>query len=247
MRNFGAWVDDAYVLDPGECWLGAGLSYSRLPYANQLDLPVMDVSVGVARRVQIAATVPASTLRYPDGFRDRYLGDTYLSAKIGLRGAGDGVGVAVAPVLEVLSDGSALDAGGEPIGRVHWALPIDLEYDGQRWRTYGSVGYFSRGAVFGSATVDVSAGSNAGVLGILSLTRSTAEPLVFDTGTTTSRTRADASAGAYARVGSSASVYALVGRTISEQDPYASSLSLSVGVSLRAAHPRTGGTSVPRK
>jgi hypothetical protein len=242
-------VDDAYVLDPGEAWAGVGLAYSRLSYANQLDVPVMDASFGIARHVQLAATVPVSNLRYPDGFRDRYLGDTYLSAKIGLHDAAAGsVGVAVAPLVEVLSDGSALDASGQPIGRVHWALPVDLEYDGNGWRTYGSAGYFSRGAIFGSASLDVSAGSRAGVLAILSLTRSTTDPIVFDTGANTSRTRADASGGAYARIGNSMSVYGLIGRTVSRQDPYSSSLSLSLGVSFQVAAPRvTTGTAKPRK
>ncbi len=245
VRNFGAWVDDAYILDPGECWLGVGLSYSRLAYANQLDVPVMDASLGVGHHLQVAATIPVSRLRYPDGFSDRYVGDGYLSAKIGLRGADTGVGVAVAPVIEVLSDGSALDAKGQPIGRVHWALPVDVEYAGRGWRTYGSVGYFSRGAVFGSASLDVPVGSSAGALGVLSVTRSTGDPLVFETGTATRRTRADVSAGAYARIGSAASVYGLIGRTISQLDPYSTSLSLSVGISIRAAGARAAAGAPP--
>ena len=245
IRNFGAWVDDSFVLDPGEAWLGLGLAYSRLSFANELDVPVIDTSVGLVPHVQVAASLPVSNLRYPDGFRDRYLGDVYLSAKIGLRGADKGLGVAVAPLLEVLSDGSALDAAGEPIGRVHWGLPINLEYQGTGWRIYGSAGYFSRGATFGSTTLDVSVGTRAGVLGIVSVTHSTTDPVTFDTGEGTSRSRADASGGAYARLGSAASIYGLIGRTVSRHDVYSSDLSVSAGVSFRVSPPlaaKGGGT-----
>lgn len=245
LRNFGAWVDDSFILDPGEAWLGLGLAYSRLSFANELDVPVIDTSVGLVPHVQVAASLPVSNLRYPDGFRDRYLGDVYLSAKIGLRGTDKGLGVALAPLLEVLSDGSALDASGEPIGRVHWGLPVNLEYQGTGWRLYGSAGYFSRGATFGSTTLDVSLGTRAGVLGIVSVTHSTTDPVTFDTGENTSRSRADASAGAYARLGSAVSIYGLIGRTVSHHDVYSSDLSVSAGLSFRVSPPRaarSGGT-----
>ena len=129
---------------------------------------MLSTSVGVARRVQVAATLPISSVHYPDGFNTHGLGDAYFSAKVGVRTSDRGVGVAVSPVVEVLSDGSWPTPDGGTIGRVHWALPINLEYRGRGWRTYGSAGYFSRGAVFGSGTVDIGVGPRAGVLGLLS-------------------------------------------------------------------------------
>lgn len=236
LRNFGTWVDDTSVLGAGEAWVGFGAAYWRLSYADQVEAPLLDASVGIAPHVQVAATIPFSRLHYPDGFTDRYVGDTYLSVKIGVREAGTGAGVAVAPLVEVLSDGSALGADGQPIGRVHWGIPVNIEYRATGWRVYGSAGYFSRGAVFGSGSFDLSLGTRAGVLGIIGYTYSTAEPIVFDTGTTTNRSRVDASGGAYARVSPGVSVYGLIGRTISNQDAYATSFLLSAGVTLRV-HP----------
>lgn len=238
MRNFGSWVDDTSVLERGEAWLGVGIGYWRLAYANQLDIPMLDASVGLGPRVHVAATVPVSNLQYPDGFSQRYLGDAYLSVKIGVRDASTGLGIALAPLMEVLSDGSAVDADGQPIGRVHWGLPINVEYRSTGWRVYGNAGYFSRGAVFGSTTLDVSLGARAGILGIVGYTRSTADPIVFDTGAATSRSRVDASGGAYARVAPSVSVYTLIGKTVSQQDAYASRLSVSAGVTFRVSPPR---------
>jgi hypothetical protein len=237
-RNFGTWADDTYVLDPGEAWVGAGIGYWRLAYADQIDAPTIDASVGLTPRVHLAATLPVSTLSYPDGFSDRYLGDAYISLKIGVRGAGTGIGLAVAPLVEILSDGSSLDAHGQAIGRVHWGLPINVEYRGIGWRVYGNAGYFSRGAAFASTTLDVSLGARAGALGMIGYTHSIAEPITFNTGARTARSRTDASGGGYARLSPSVSVYGLIGRTVSNQDAYTSRLSLSCGVSFRVSPPR---------
>ena len=234
VRNFGSWVDDAYVLPRGEAWLGIGLGYWRLPYADQVDAPMLSTSVGVARRVQVAATLPISSVHYPDGFNTHGLGDAYFSAKVGVRTSDRGVGVAVSPVVEVLSDGSWPTPDGGTIGRVHWALPINLEYRGRGWRTYGSAGYFSRGAVFGSGTVDIGVGPRAGVLGLLSHTYSTRDPLVA-TGIDASRSRTDASGGLYVLPRPSISLYALAGRTLSTIDDYASKFFVAGGVSFRVA------------
>ena len=67
------------------------------------------------------------------------LGDLYLSSKIQLREPAAGTfGFAVIPLVQVLS--------AEPIiaGRVSWALPVSIEYQGTGWRTYGSTGLLTR-------------------------------------------------------------------------------------------------------
>jgi hypothetical protein len=234
VRNFGSWVDDAYVLPMGEAWVGVGFSYWRLPYAEQLDAPSLMTSVGVARRVHVSATLPMATIRYPDGYSLRRLGDTYVSAKIGLRAANHGVGIAVSPLLEVLADGSWPTPDGGTLGRVHWAVPVNLEYRGPGWRVYGSAGYFSRGAVFGSATLDLSLGGRAGLLGLISHTYSTHDPLTAPD-VPVHRSRTDASGGLYVSPRSAISLYALAGRTISQIDDYASTLFVTTGVSFKIA------------
>jgi hypothetical protein len=234
VRNFGSWVDDTYVLPRGEAWVGFGAGYWRLPFADQVDAPMLSASIGVAQRVHVAATVPVANVHYPDGFTSRRLGDAYISAKIGLRPATRGVGLALSPLVEVLSDGSWPTADGGRIGRLHWAVPLNLEYHGTGWRTYGSVGYFSRGAVFGGGTMDVSLGTRAGVLGLLSYTYSTRDPLV-GADVDVHRSRTDASGGVYVLPRPSISLYALAGRTMSEIDDYASRFFVSGGVSFRVA------------
>ena len=234
VRNFGSWVDDAYVLAPGEAWVGFGAGLWRLASVDQIDAPVFDASVGVAPRFHLSATVPVSTLRYAGDISDRSLGDAYLSAKIGIRDPESGVGVALAPVLEVLADGSWPDADGDPIGRVHWGLPVNVEWRATGFRVYGSAGYFSRGAVFGSGTVDVAIGERAGVLALISYTHSTDAPA----DSLVRRSRTDASGGAYVILRPSVSVYGLAGRTVSALDDYGSRFFVSGGVSLRVAEAR---------
>lgn len=234
VRNFGSWVDDTYVLPRGEAWVGLGAGYWRLPYASQVDAPMISTSIGVVNRLHISATVPVASVRYPDGFSTTRVGDAYISAKIGVRGAARGVGVAISPVVEVLSDGSWPTADGGTIGRLHWAVPVNLEYRGAGWRTYGSAGYFSRGAVFGSGTLDISLGTHAGVLALVSHSYSTRDPLV-PPGVDVHRSRTDASGGVYVLPRPSLSLYALAGRTMSQIDDYASKFFVSGGVSLRVA------------
>ena len=236
VRNFGSWVDDAYVLPRGEAWVGIGAGYWRLPFADQVDAPMLSTSIGVASRLHVAATVPIATVRYPDGYSASRLGDVYVSAKIGLRPATRGIGLALSPLVEVLSDGSWPTADGGTVGRVHWAVPVNLEYRAAGWRTYGSVGYFSRGAVFASGTIDVSMGARAGVLGLLSHSYSTSDPLV-PTGVDVNRGRTDLSGGVYFLPRPSVSLYALAGRTTSRIDDYASKFFVSGGVSIRVAKP----------
>jgi hypothetical protein len=236
VRNFGSWVDDAYVLPRGEAWVGIGAGYWRLPFATQVDAPMLSASIGVADRLHLTATVPIANVRYVDGFSTQRVGDAYISGKIGLRDPTRGIGVAVAPLLEVLSDGSWPSADGGTIGRVHWALPVNLEYRGTGWRTYGSAGYFSRGAVFGSGTLDISLGARAGVLGLLSHSYSTRDTLGVS-GVDARRSRTDASGGVYVLPRASISLYALAGRTLSQIDDYASRFFLSGGVSFRVAQP----------
>jgi hypothetical protein len=234
VRNFGTWVDDAYVLAPGEAWVGFGAGLWRLSSVDQIDAPVFDASIGVAPRVHLSATVPVSTLRYPEGISDRTLGDAYLSAKIGLRDPQTGVGVALAPVLEVLADGSWPDEDGDPIGRVHWGVPLNIEWRGTGFRVYGSAGYFSRGAVFGSGTLDVAVGERAGVIGLVSYTQSVDAPA----DSLLRHSRTDASGGAYVLLRPTVSVYGLAGRTVSALDDYGSRFFVSGGVSLRVAEGR---------
>jgi hypothetical protein len=236
VRNFGVWLDDASVLPKGSGWTTFGVGYWRSTYGHQWDLPSVDLGMSVHRRVQVGFSAPISYARYTDGYSSRGLGDMYLSTKIGLiepEGSGRKYGVAVAPVLEVLSSGSVLD--GEQ--RFHWALPVTAERRFDSFRVYGSAGYFSRGAIFAAGAVEVPISDRLIAMGVLSHSRSLEEDPLSDALLLT-QNRLDLTGGAGFAVTPGMVVYGSVGRTVSRADANASSLALSGGISFsfEAAH-----------
>jgi hypothetical protein len=238
LRQFGVWLDDATISPAGRGWGTFGVGYSRAPFARQWDLPSVDAGIGMSPRTQVAVTAPVSRIRYDDGSALHGLGDVYLAVKVGVldpTAAGRTFGVAVVPVLEFLSSGSVPE--GE--GRVSWALPIAFEKRCTRFRTYGTVGYFSRGAAFASGAVEVPVSAKVTATGVLSHSRSLLDIPVSDaSGLAT--TRWDAGLGAVYFLSGNATLYASLGRTVSRIDANASSLSVGAGVSLGFQRPVRG-------
>ncbi len=146
-----AWLDDASVLEPG----GVSLAISTLRWSgsgiSEVNFPVVDVALGLTRRVQFAANVP-----HVVGSADPYgaaggLGTVYFSSKIGVFDNGkSGVKLAVSPTLEVLSPAVA-NSLAEGEHRIQLGLPVSAEYDRGPVRIYGGTGYFTRGAWFTGA------------------------------------------------------------------------------------------------
>jgi hypothetical protein len=133
-------------------------------------------------------------------------------------------GIAVAPTLEVLSPGFFDD-------RVHWALPVSVEFRASPVRVYGSAGYFSRGAVFGAGAVEWT--SPTGTSLTLGLTHSA--PTSADT-TGLTGGRSDFTAAVGHPLTEAAAVYVGIGRTLSSPDEFnRTSLALSGGVSVSFA------------
>lgn len=229
VRNFGIWLDDASLLPKGKGWTTFGVGYWRSTFGHQWDLPSMDAGVAIHRRVQVGFSAPVSYARYTDGSSTRGLGDLYFSTKIGLidpEQKGRSYGVAVIPVLEVLSSGSVLE--GER--RLHWALPVTAERRFESFRVYGSAGYFSRGAIFAAGAVELPLTQRIVAMGALSHSRSLDEDLLSDA-MQLSQNRLDLTGGAAFVVTPSIIAYGSVGRTISRADANASSLALSGGLS----------------
>lgn len=229
IRQFGVWLDDATVSPTGRGWATFGIGYSRAPFGHQWDAPSVDAGIGVSRRVQVAVTAPVSRVSYLDGSSTRGLGDVYLAVKVGLRDpttAGRTFGVAVAPVVEVLSESSVPE--GE--GHVFWALPVTFERRFPRFRTYGTAGYFSRGSAFASGAVEVPLGAKVTATGVLSHSRSLKDDPLSDAAGL-ARTRWDVSGGAVYFLRPNATLYGSLGRTVSRLDANASSLAVGAGVS----------------
>jgi hypothetical protein len=146
-----AWVDDASLLEAGSMsiamsvvrWQGSGIS--------EVDVPVIDVAIGLAPRVHLTATVPrvvgsADPLGPVGG-----VGTSYFSAKIAaINDAKRSVKLSVAPTLEVLGHG-VLQSMADGEHRVHFGLPVSVELDRGPARLYAGGGYFSRGVWFTGA------------------------------------------------------------------------------------------------
>jgi hypothetical protein len=229
IRNFGVWLDDASFLPKGKGWATFGIGYWRSMFGHQWDLPSMDVAWTIDRRFQMGMTTPISRAVYDDGTVSRGIGDTYVSAKVGLvepDSSGRKYGIAVIPVVEILSSGSVME--GE--SRFHWAIPVSAERRFDRFRLYGAGGYFSRGSAFGAGAVEVPLTERIVVTGTLSHTRSLKDDPLSDA-LELSQNRYDLSGGAMYVLTPTATLFGSVGRTISQADANASSVAISGGVS----------------
>jgi hypothetical protein len=221
-RQFGVWLDDSTTRAEGGGSVGLGIGYWRGPGASLLDLPMLDGSYAVTDRFQFGMSVPFYRTG-SEGTTSRGVDDMYFSGKIvfvdpALKGAR--FGIAVIPVLEVLSPGFFDD-------RVHWALPVSAEFRATPVRLYGSTGYFSRGAVFAAGAIEWTSAEGTSLT--FSLTRSA--PTNEDT-TGVSGGRSDFSVSVGRSLNDEISAYAGVGRTLSSPDESnKTSLAVSAGIS----------------
>ena len=187
-----------------------------------VDIPIVDGSYAVNDRFQFGLSMPFYRSEY-GGTTSRGVDDMYFSGKIVLIDPAikdARFGIAVIPVLEVLSPGFFDD-------RVHWALPISAEFRASPIRVYGSTGYFSRGAVFGAGALEWT--SPEGTSLTFSLTH--AVPTAEDTSGLTGG-RSDFSVSVGRSLNDAASLYVGVGRTLSSPDESnKTSLAISGGVS----------------
>jgi hypothetical protein len=219
-----AWIDDASVLTPGTMaltistmhWSGADLS--------QVDIPIVDMSVGLAPRVQLGASIP-HIVGSTDGTGPvGGLGTAYVSGKFAvLTGTSSGVKLAVTPMIEILGDGAvAALAPGD--SRTQFGLPVSLEIARGHTRVFASTGFFTGGVWFagGGAGVQVSR-RNAMAL---SFSRS----WVNDELTGLSRTHAEISGSASYLVRPQMAVFGSLGQTIATSDADGAGTTVSGGV-----------------
>ena len=167
-RQFGAWLDDASAATPGEGQTSVGIGHWRMNGMTQTNFPMIGMGLGVTDRLQVSASLPFYHASY-DGVVARGIDDIYLSAKYVLVDPTltlSEVGVAVSPVVEVLS-------AGAPDGRVHFAVPVNVEVRRLPFRVYGSAGYFTRGSVFAGGALEWTSPSRRHLHG-------RADPVVLD-------------------------------------------------------------------
>jgi hypothetical protein len=232
VRNFGSWLDDATVQDPGGGFVSIGVGVFRTPVYREVDLPSIDSGFGVTRRLQVGMSVPFYHGGVPGDPVTRGFGDVYLTAKYQLRPPSEHrAGFAVIPMVEVLS--VPPPSGGS---RVQWALPASVERQFTHWRTMASGGWFSRGAVFGAGAVELELGKRAWATGALSHSYSTRQD-DLSTALGFHRSRTDLSGGVTYALRPAVAVYGSAGRTISARDDNSATFIFSAGVSFGLTRP----------
>ena len=229
VRQFGSWLDDASLVEPAHGYASISIGHYRSLGGRQTDFPIVDGAFGLTPRLQVGVSVPYYRLTFNDGTRITGLGDVYLSTKVSIvapENTERRIGLALSPVLEVLGD-------PDPIknSRMFWGLPVDVELRRDRYRVYGSGGYFSRGALFGSGAFEVPVHERVIVTGVLAYTRALNEDPGADT-LALSRIRMDVSGAAAYVLSPSFVLFGSLGRTISAKDVNASSLVVSGGISV---------------
>jgi len=231
-RQFGSWLDDASAPTPGEGRTGIGVGYWRMSGGSQIDVPMIDLGYGFTDRIQASASVPFYRTSF-EGATSRGLDDVYLSVKytaIDPASNDSQFGLAVSPVMEVLSAGAS-------DGRVHFAVPVSVELRRQPFRVYGSAGYFTRGSVFSGGAIEWVSSSGLAFTGALTQSYSLKEDALLDA-LGIGRQRVDATAGVAYAIVESAAAYVSVGRSLSSLEEGGTSLSLAGGVSFRFARAR---------
>lgn len=221
-RQFGVWLDDATTRAAGGGSFGLGAGYFRGGGSSLVDVPIIDGSYAVHDRVQLGMSIPFYRSEF-SGTTLRGVDDMYFSSKIVLVDPAiqdARWGIAVIPVLEVLSAGFFED-------RVHWALPISAEFRASPVRVYGSTGYFSRGAVFGAGAIEWTSAQGTSLTFSLTHAKPTA-----DEATGLPGGRSDFSVAVGHPLNDATAVYAGVGRTLSSPDESnKTSLAISGGIS----------------
>jgi hypothetical protein len=225
--SFGSWLDDASMIPAGNGTMSVAFSYWRTPSYREVDVPVIDGGVALAPRVQFNFSVPYYHASDPDGSVVRGLGDLYLSTKIQLKdpAASDArVGFALTPLIEILTYAPRPESS-----RVSWAIPANVEFRGDRFRIYGSGGYFSRGALFASGAVEVAMNNRASITGSISRSHSIRRD-DYSAALGLGQSRTDVGGALSVALNPTVSAYGALARTISKQDANSSTVAVTTGV-----------------
>lgn len=229
-RQFGSWLDDASSSYRGDSYASLGIGYWRLAESSQVNAPMLGMGWGVTDRMQVSASVPFYHTSY-GGVNSSGLDDVYFGAKYTIIDPTltlSEFGLAVNPVMEVLSPGN-------PDGRVHFALPVNVELRRQPFRMYGSAGYFTRGSVFTGGAVEWT-GTRMILTGSLTQSYSITSDATLDS-MGVGRQNVNVSGAVAVPVSERMAAFVNVGRTLTPIEEGGTKLALSGGVSIRFSAP----------
>jgi len=219
----GSWLDDASVIQQGSVWVAISTGYWRSGLARQVDFPVLDMTVGTGRRMNIGASMPIYHFDDGTGNAQSGVGETLLYGKVRLRDASKAngrLGVAIAPVVEIASEASQ---------GLSFGVPVSLEVRGDSYRVYGSGGFFTRGALFGSGAIERTVSRRVTLTGTIGHSFSTASDPSGDP--VDGRHRTDLGIGASISVTPAAAVFGAIGHSFSSGTSMAGGTWLAGGLS----------------
>jgi hypothetical protein len=236
-RTFGGWLDDATMAAPRSVWVTVAATRWTSPIGDGTDVPVVGVAAGLSPRAQFSLSVSRSRFTLSDdgaettsGFGNLYAGVKFLAVER----AGGGVGVSFSPTLEVLNEATAAAAG---LRRVHGILPLSIEAGQGAARFYGSVGYFTRGATFASAALELHLAPRVAATAAVMQSWAVRSATVTDNALDLGRRRTDVSGGVTVFVAPAAAVFASLGRTVSRMDFDSTRVVFTAGLSLGLSPP----------
>jgi hypothetical protein len=230
VRQFGSWLDDASSSYKGDSYASLGIGYWRLAETSQVNAPMLGMGWGVTDRVQVSASVPFYHTNYA-GTTSSGLDDLYVGAKYTIIDPTltlSEFGLAFNPVVEVLSAGTS-------DGRVHFALPVNVELRRLPFRVYGSAGYFTRGSVFTGGAVEWT-GTRMILTGSLTQSYSIKSDMLLDS-MGVGRQNVNVSTAVAVPVTDRMAAFVSVGRTLTPIEEGGTKLALSGGVSIRFSAP----------
>jgi len=228
-----AWVDDANLMPSGAIAIDVSASHWAGSESGETSFPVVNFSVGLTDRLQLAASVTRVVADETAGVVGG-LGTTYVSGKYAAYMNNDaGIKVAVAPTLELLGTG-VLSSLGPDETRAQFGIPVSLEVDRDGKRFYGSTGWFSRGVWFAGAGMGMRLTRRTGLSASFSHSWTSVDPTIA-----TPRDRTEVSGGLAFAATPNVSLFASLGHTIATLDENGAGATMSAGVSFYVAPQRT--------
>ena len=223
-----SWLDDASVLEPGSISVAVSMVRWQGSDASEVVVPVVDVAIGLARRLHFTASVPRVPGSAGGVEAGGEIGTSFFSLKIGMfDNPKRGVKLSVSPTLEVLGSGvlQSIEPGAS---RVQFGLPVSAQLDRGALRLFAGGGYFSSGVWFSGLGAGIRV--NPKVLFSASVSRAWRHadvPELFS-----DRDRNEVSGSAAYALTPRVSVFGSLGRTIATLDENGAGTTLGCGLSL---------------
>ena len=230
-----AWLEDASVLEPGAVSLAVSVMRWQGADTSEVDVPVVDVAMGLTERVHLTASVPRVVDSADTGGPVGGVGTSFFSAKVALvDDRRRGVKLSASATLEVLGEGvlQSLDAGAN---RVQIGFPVSAEIDRGALRLFAGGGYFSRGIWFGGGGIGLRASARAVVSGSFSRSWRRADAIDVPL---SDRDRNEVSGGVSYALSPQVSVFGSVGHSIATLDQNGAGATLGAGIAFFLAPAR---------